>query len=164
VPARQDQAVALRALQARLQSAAQRSLRHARDGVSAEGRALAHLHPAAVLSDERERVGLLLDRARVAVEARVRRADGTLERAGDRLPVAARGRLVRASTSLHAAHASLSALGPYATLERGYAIVRAADGTLLRDAATVHAGALVDVRLARGGLDARVEHVRDSPA
>ncbi len=165
VPARQDQAVALRALEARLQTAVQRSLRHARDGVSAEGRALDHLHPAAVLADERERVGLLLDRARVAVDARLapgRRRPGN----GRRSPSGGGSRTgrfgpPRASTR---ARASLMALGPYATLERGYAIVRGADGALLRDAATVRAGALVDVRLARGGLDARVEHVRDSPA
>ena len=54
------------------------------------------------------------------------------------------------------------ALGPYATLERGYAIVRDERGGLLRDASTVAPGERVDVRLARGGLDARVEHVRDS--
>ncbi|MFI5262357.1 MAG: exodeoxyribonuclease VII large subunit, partial [Candidatus Limnocylindrales bacterium] len=62
------------------------------------------------------------------------------------------------------ARASLLALGPYATLERGYAIVRDENGVLLRDASAVAPGALVDVRLARGGLDARVEHVRDSRA
>ena len=54
------------------------------------------------------------------------------------------------------------ALGPYATLERGYAIVRDERGGLLRDASAVAPGTLVDVRLAHGGLDARVEHVRDS--
>ena len=162
VPARGDQAIALRALRARLDAGTQRSLRHARDAVTAEGRALDHLHPAAVLAGERERVGLLLDRARVAMDARLGSARAVLGRAGERLPVAARGRVVRASTSLHAARASLMALGPYATLERGYAIVRDERGGLLRDASTVAPGERVDVRLARGGLDARVEHVRDS--
>ena len=68
-----DQAVALRALRARLDAGTQRSLRHAHDAVTAEGRALEHLHPAAVLAGERERVGLLLDRARVAMDARLAR-------------------------------------------------------------------------------------------
>jgi len=162
VPGRQEQAVALRTLEARLETATRRSLRHARDGVAAESRALARLHPATVLATERERVGLLLDRSRVAMDARLGAAGSTLGRAGERLPVATRSRIARASTSLHAARAGLLALGPYATLERGYAIVRDEHGALLRDAATVASGAAIDVRLAHGALDARVEHVRDS--
>ena len=54
----------------------------------------------------------------------------------------------------------LAALSPRATLERGYAIVRAQDG-VLRSAADVTAGDAVAVELGRGGFDARVEDVRE---
>ena len=58
--------------------------------------------------------------------------------------------------------AALSALSPYATLERGYSIVRVPDGAVLRDAAQVAKGDEISVRLQRGELGARVESVRDS--
>ena len=59
--------------------------------------------------------------------------------------------------------AGLAALSPYATLERGYAIVRDPDGRVVRDAAVAVAPATPStVTLARGALDVRVEGVRDS--
>jgi exodeoxyribonuclease VII large subunit len=54
----------------------------------------------------------------------------------------------------------LAALSPRATLERGYAIVRARDG-VVRSAADVAAGETVAVELGQGGFDARVEEVRE---
>jgi len=52
---------------------------------------------------------------------------------------------------------SLAALSPLATLDRGYAIVsRADDGELLTSADAVDVGEAIDIRLARGGLGARV--------
>jgi hypothetical protein len=44
----------------------------------------------------------------------------------------------------------LRALGPGATLERGYAIVTDASGRVLRDARDVELGATLTTRLARG--------------
>ena len=58
--------------------------------------------------------------------------------------------------------ASLAALSPYATLERGYAIVRDGDGHVVTQARSQAAGAALDVLLAQGALHVRVEHVRDS--
>jgi exodeoxyribonuclease VII large subunit len=58
--------------------------------------------------------------------------------------------------------ASLAALSPYATLERGYSIVRGPDGAVLRDARMARRGDPLSVRLQRGELGARVESVRDS--
>ncbi len=57
------------------------------------------------------------------------------------------------------AGARLAALSPRATLARGYAIVRGPDG-ILRSGEGLAAGALVEVELAQGGFDARVEEVR----
>ena len=50
----------------------------------------------------------------------------------------------------------LRALGPGATLERGYAIVTDAHGQLMRDAQDVEIGAVLTTRLARGRFDGQV--------
>jgi exodeoxyribonuclease VII large subunit len=57
---------------------------------------------------------------------------------------------------------SLAALSPLATLDRGYAIVsRADDGELLTSPDAVDVGAAIDIRLAHGGLGARVIATRN---
>ncbi len=62
-------------------------------------------------------------------------------------------RLIRASTGL-------DAVSPLATLQRGYAIARKLPGKeILRDAATLKTGDEVELRLARGRLECRVEKV-----
>ncbi len=55
--------------------------------------------------------------------------------------------------------ARLQALSPLAVLERGYAVVAGADGTILRDAEQVRPGDALRVRLGRGRLDATVDAV-----
>ncbi|MDE2148309.1 MAG: exodeoxyribonuclease VII large subunit [Gammaproteobacteria bacterium] len=68
-----------------------------------------------------------------------------------------RGRLARAE-------ALLGSLSPQAVLGRGYALVRDAEGRLLRGVSGLRRGDAIAVELAHGGLDARIEHVRaDSP-
>ncbi len=82
-------------------------------------------------------------RARQRVEERWRRC--LPERMGDhrrRLDVAA---------------AALRILGPTSVLERGYGIIRNPDGTVLRSAADAPVGTQVEVRLAAGELECRVE-------
>ncbi len=60
--------------------------------------------------------------------------------------------------ALEAAAAALSALGPQATLDRGYAIVRVAtDGRILRDPVDAPPGSSLEIRVARGGLSATVD-------
>jgi exodeoxyribonuclease VII large subunit len=51
----------------------------------------------------------------------------------------------------------LRALSPRSTLERGYAIVRAPDGSIVRAPEEVSTGLLVDVTVATGRFGARVE-------
>jgi exodeoxyribonuclease VII large subunit len=64
-------------------------------------------------------------------------------------------RLALAAGQLSAAAAALGALGPGATLERGYAIVRrAADGAIVRDPAEAPPRTPLAIRVARGELDA----------
>ncbi len=52
---------------------------------------------------------------------------------------------------------TLNAVSPLATLERGYAIVRVEGGGILRDAADAKPGTLIEARLARGRIRAKVE-------
>ncbi|HUO81732.1 MAG TPA: exodeoxyribonuclease VII large subunit [Gammaproteobacteria bacterium] len=54
---------------------------------------------------------------------------------------------------------ALNAMSPLATLERGYAIVSRADGSVLLDAASVAPGETISARLARGSLGAIVKTV-----
>lgn len=51
---------------------------------------------------------------------------------------------------------TLRALSPQSTLDRGYAVVQTAGGSVARDAADVAAGSAILVTLARGTLDAEV--------
>ena len=70
-------------------------------------------------------------------------------------------RLERRRMALAAAHDALRTLSPVATLERGYAVARTADGRILRDAADVAAGRCAPGhRGARYRGDARRAHPR----
>jgi exodeoxyribonuclease VII large subunit len=104
-----------------------------------------------------------LGRARQRLDAGARRAlerdRGRLTRSRERLTAAPGLLLERRRAALDRASARLQALSPRATLARGYAIVRTADG-VLRDATHVAEGDRVDVELGSGALGARVEEVR----
>jgi exodeoxyribonuclease VII large subunit len=164
VPDRAEQAQVLRVLSSRLGTDATRILAGARAALDAERRALEASRPGAVLAAERERAGLLLDRATRAVGAQLAGERARLQRLTDRLPVTVTARLARDRAALDAAASTLAALGPWATLDRGYAVVRGPGGAIVRDAATLSVAEAIEVRLARGVVDARVEAVRDSGA
>jgi len=158
VPERLEVAAALAELarRARFRSAA--GLAGARGELAAEGRALERLRPEAQLAQARERAGWLLDRAtrHVGEDLRHRRAAHAALAA--RLTPAVQARLSVDRGALERAAAALSALGPQATLERGYAIVRrTADGVVVRDPVDAPDGELLSVRIAHGRLAARVE-------
>ncbi|MFN2468464.1 MAG: exodeoxyribonuclease VII large subunit [Gaiellaceae bacterium] len=104
-----------------------------------------------------------LDRSRAGLARGARRV---LDRKAERL-AQTHGRLRRAPALLverrraaleHAA-GRLRTLSPQATLERGYAIVRAG-GQILRASEALAPGDRVQVRLAAGGFGARVEETR----
>jgi exodeoxyribonuclease VII large subunit len=162
VPSAAEHAARLHVLGGRLLGAGQRAVARPRADLETERRALEAFRPGAYLASERERVGLLLDRATRAVEARIEVDGSRLRHLDDRLPFILAGRLARARTDLGRSAAGLAALSPFATLERGYAIVRDALGAIVRDAAAHAPGEALDIRLAQGSLDARVERVRDS--
>ncbi|MHB8893073.1 MAG: exodeoxyribonuclease VII large subunit, partial [Candidatus Limnocylindrales bacterium] len=139
-------------------AAAARRLATARRDVDAERRALDRLEPRARLAGLRERAGLLLDRAARAVGDRLAGDGRRLEALRVRAPGVVGARLASTAGGLAAASASLAALGPQATLERGYAIVRrAGDGAILRDPSAAPAGTFLIVALAAGSLAATSE-------
>jgi len=79
-----------------------------------------------------------------------------IERANDSLARLARTAITARSTRLDRAAARLHALSPLAVLDRGYALVYAAGGELLRSTADTKAGDPIRARLARGTLTATV--------
>jgi exodeoxyribonuclease VII large subunit len=155
VPDRAEVAAALARGAERMHAAAGRMVTTAGREVNAERRLLERLHPAARLAASRERAGELLERATRAARQRI--ADGRRldERLAERLPVLVSRRTAFAAAQLAAAGATLGALGPGATLERGYAIVRrTADGAIVRDPVEAAAGTALRVRVARGEFPA----------
>ena len=162
VPSRVDELVRVRGLGERLAAGGARAIAGPRQVLENERRALDGFRPVALLAGERERVGLLLDRATRVVQARTEVDRTRLARAAERMPGLLRGRVATARSELERRAAGLAALSPFATLERGYAIVRTPDGRVVRDAAAVEPAEALRIRLARGALDARVEAVRDS--
>jgi len=175
--------VSVTSLGRRAESASIRRMSVARRELDAERRALDRLGPRAQLAASRERAGLLLDRAARIVAERLAVAQRGQERIAARLgsmlparldlearrvealgvraPRVVQLRLATATTSLAATRASLGALGPQATLDRGYAIVRrAGDGGIVRRPDDAPAGTPLSVALAQGRLAA----TSDGPA
>jgi exodeoxyribonuclease VII large subunit len=70
-------------------------------------------------------------------------------------------RFQRTRSRLELAAGRLHALSPLAILERGYAICRDAQGSIMKDAARAAVGERVSVKLARGELDCRVNEIRE---
>jgi exodeoxyribonuclease VII large subunit len=158
VPDRLDMAAALRRAADRLTTATERRLVSASRDLAVERRALERVSPAARLATAREQVGLLFDRASRAVETRLAAERLRLTAASSALPRHTAARLAAARSAVDAAGAALAVLGPNATLERGYAIVRrGADGAIVRDPAEAPPGSSLRVRVARGELGARVD-------
>jgi exodeoxyribonuclease VII large subunit len=133
-----------------------------------------------------QRIDVAIERLRQALRLALTRARERLETARGRYglrefprllarrreeAVALRERLTDAAvtvlqsrrTRLAAAGDRLRALSPHAVLERGYSLVRRADGTVVRTAAGLEVGETLAVEFGEGGADARVERVRPEP-
>jgi len=93
--------------------------------------------------------------ARALRELISRRTD-RIEQLRDRLERAARQRVTAIAQRLALAQRAHGIESPLATLARGFAIVKRADGTVLTDAATVAVGEEIEASLASGILTARV--------
>jgi exodeoxyribonuclease VII large subunit len=97
-----------------------------------------------------------LDRLAPDIGAARQRAAELLDRGARALD----DRLERRRMTLAAATDALRTLSPTATLERGYAVARLPDGRILRDATEAAPGGPLQVIVARGTVDARVERTR----
>jgi exodeoxyribonuclease VII large subunit len=115
-----------------------------------------------VVPDERE-LRERLDTARTALArgagAALERARSSLTRDRERLDRAPALLVERKRAGLEGLVGRLQALSPRKTLARGYAIVRTDNG-ILRSSTELESGSLVDVELAEGGFDARVEETK----
>ncbi len=98
-------------------------------------------------------------RLALAVRNVLERDAAVLTRLGERLRSAPRLLLERRRSALDHTGARLKALSPLATLDRGYAIVRAG-AVALRDASMVSQGDRLEIELASGELGATVDEVR----
>ncbi|RKE20930.1 exodeoxyribonuclease VII large subunit [Streptomyces sp. TLI_171] len=139
------------------------------------------------VGEELARVRQLRDRARRYVLHRVDREQAGLASVRSRPAlaapteaVAARGaevtalverarrvlghRLDHAQTDLGHALARVVALSPLATLERGYAVLQKADGTVVTDPGQVADGEALRARVARGGFEVRADGAADDAA
>jgi exodeoxyribonuclease VII large subunit len=105
-------------------------------------------------SSLRERRGALWQASPVA---RLQAAAARHEFLVMRLRAAALSMLRRSRERLVPLVRTLNAVSPLATLERGYAIVVSGEGRILRDATEAAPGSIIEARLARGTLRARVE-------
>ena len=76
-----------------------------------------------------------------------------------RLQSAGQEMLARTGRELEKCEFALAAANPLAPLKRGYALVRGADGGLLRTVTAAPAGSAITVRLADGSLAAVVSNV-----
>jgi len=162
VPDRAELQAGLLALRRRLDAVAARRLDGARASIAAERRALERLDPRAQLAASRERVGLLLDRATAAASGRLAQERLTAERIAGRLAPTVPGRIAEGRASLAAGAAALAVLGPQATLDRGYAIVRRADdGAIVRAPLEAPAGTRLRLRVARGEVPATVDPIAE---
>lgn len=179
VPDRADLLNALRGAGRRLDGTVTRHVGQAGRDVAAERRVLERLHPAAQLAASRERAGLLLDRATRAISGRMTQDRQAIERLAARsrptmptrvarersrlrsippLAILAGRQVARARGDLTTTAAALVVLGPQATLDRGYAIVRrAGDGAIVRAPTQAPGGTRLVVRVASGELPATAD-------
>jgi exodeoxyribonuclease VII large subunit len=161
VPDRAEFAAALRRAALRLNAGGARAITEAARELDAERRGLERVSPAAQLVAARERAGVLLDRATRIVSGRIAEASRQEERLQTRLNAVLPARLASERGLLQAAQAALGALGPQATLDRGYAIVRRrADLAIIRKPAEAPDGTALRLTLAEGELPARSEGER----
>lgn len=121
--------------QERMEKIVRTAVAERRRSLSGAQNRLAALHPTARIVADRAKLVELVGRAKAATTAQLYERRGRFE----------------------SASAKLGALSPLKVLERGYAIARTSDGTVLTDAQRVNKGDELVVRVARGEVKTRVE-------
>jgi exodeoxyribonuclease VII large subunit len=150
----------------RLERARQSMHRRGGDHVRLRGERVAMLRarltdrsPARFVEERQRFLQGVRDRGRMLVEQRVAVAQSGLERDLRDLRRCFSVRIDDRRGRLTAAVGRLRALSPRSVVERGYAIVRGADGRVVHGADDVRAGDAVQVAVARGTLHAIVDDV-----
>jgi exodeoxyribonuclease VII large subunit len=82
-----------------------------------------------------------------------------LEAARERARRATVAEIAQATTEVASLRAQVKALSPQGTLDRGYAVLQRGDGSVARDAGSLHAGEALTGRLARGTIPLVVQEV-----
>jgi exodeoxyribonuclease VII large subunit len=164
----------------RLTVALTRSLKAGQDRSTWLQRRLAQLHPGVELRQRAQRLDDLEQRLirvvrsdlgerrqtllQLAAELRqhspalrVANARRRLEAARASIERAAQQTVEKLATRLAVASRTLDAVSPLATLERGYAIVTDSKGTVITNAQDVRAGQIIQARLMKGTVRARIE-------
>jgi exodeoxyribonuclease VII large subunit len=164
----------------RLNVALTRSLKTQQDRAAWLQRRLAQLHPGVELRQRAQRLddleqrlirvvrSDLSDRQRTVLQLatelrqhspalRVANARRRLGVAHASIERAARQTMDKLARRLAVASRTLDAVSPLATLERGYAIVTDSKGTVITNAQDVRAGQIIEARLTKGSVLARVE-------
>ncbi len=135
VPDRADILAAIAETNVAAESAIRSSLAWRSNAVGGLARALGHLSPMKQLESGRQQSDWLA---------------GRLEKAMQRQLAARESRLM-------VSRAALETVGPLATLQRGYAIVRGQDGVVIRSTTQVKDGDRLNVQVADGEFGARVD-------
>jgi exodeoxyribonuclease VII large subunit len=120
---------------------------------------LADRSPARFVEERRRWIDAVQGRGRATMSQRVATARTSIARDHRDLVRCFRVRLDERGARLTAAIGRLRALSPRAVVERGYAIVRGADGRVVHGADEVRPGDPVQVAVARGTLHATVDEV-----
>jgi exodeoxyribonuclease VII large subunit len=117
------------------------------------------VHPATRVAQQGARIDELASRMTRCLTAAADRRSAALEGLARRFLRELRSPLP-AGQRVAALAQNLAHLNPESVLDRGYAIVAAADGSIVSDAAQVSAGDKVALTFARGGADATIDSKR----
>ena len=125
----------------------------------------ARLHRAVMRAgpERRARLGRAYQRLALQIQ-RPPAASVRIERASSRINALLSNQLTTQSSRLAQAAQALHLLNPQHVLDRGYAVVIAADGSTAMDAATMPINSTVHVKLRRGQFAARVTDIYDEPS
>jgi exodeoxyribonuclease VII large subunit len=174
----------LQLVQRRIASGMQRRILATREQFAWAQRRLQQLHPGVQLRQQTQRTDELEARLRRAITQRLAqlRADlnghtahlqryspamrlsvlrGRIHTAHVQLGAAMRQRLEQVQGRMTVAARTLHAVSPLATLQRGYAIVTDAQGRVITQAEQATTGTVIEARLAKGRIGARIEWTRD---
>ena len=108
------------------------------------------------LVEQIDTIARMRQRSASVVRTLLDREQQSLDHRRSRSRMLVASRVEAAHTDIAHLAARVRALSPAATLERGYALVLAPNGSLVRDSGKVSAGDLLDIRVAQGRLQAQV--------